>query len=222
MYASPRHIEDPSQCYFYHTMDLPGVGTVTGEWDLRGGLDRYLGGVSFTGKRVLDIGCASGVLSFYMESKGAEVVSFDLDKTGDMDLVPYARWNEYQTVMRGHKAFVDRLNNGYWLAHRLMESNAKVAYGNVYAIPEAIGPVDVCVFGACLLHLRDPFLALHNGLRITTRTVIVTDLLPRRSRREALFGFLSNASRRAPFLRFLPDPVSTEPKDGWWEFCRNG
>jgi len=36
MYAAPRHIEELNNCYFYHTMDLPEVGTVAGDWDLRG------------------------------------------------------------------------------------------------------------------------------------------------------------------------------------------
>ena len=35
VYAPPRTVTDLNDCYFYHTMDVPGVGRVTGEWDLR-------------------------------------------------------------------------------------------------------------------------------------------------------------------------------------------
>ena len=62
IYAAPRLVEDPADCYFYHTMDLPGHGTVTGEWDLRGREAAYLGNVDFQGKRVLEVGTASGHL----------------------------------------------------------------------------------------------------------------------------------------------------------------
>src|SRR6266480_2739040 len=34
--AKPRHVENPANCFFYHTMDLPGLGEVKGHWDLRG------------------------------------------------------------------------------------------------------------------------------------------------------------------------------------------
>lgn len=78
VYALPRTVTDLNDCYFYHTMDVPGVGRVTGEWDLRAGVREYLGGVSFAGKRVVEIGPASGFLSFFMEREGAEVVGFDL------------------------------------------------------------------------------------------------------------------------------------------------
>jgi len=40
---------------FCHTMDLPGMGKINGEWDLRVGLHEYLGKVNFRGKRVLDV-----------------------------------------------------------------------------------------------------------------------------------------------------------------------
>ena len=42
-YVSPRHVTDLRECLFYHTMDVPGHGTVPGAWDLRKGLGRYLG-----------------------------------------------------------------------------------------------------------------------------------------------------------------------------------
>jgi hypothetical protein len=41
-------------------MDLPGYGTMPGEWNLRAGVREYLGGVGLRGKRVLEVGTASG------------------------------------------------------------------------------------------------------------------------------------------------------------------
>ena len=65
---------------------------------MRPNLKKYLGGVDFRGRRVLDVGCASGILSFYMERQGAEVVSFDLDKNGDWDMVPFAKCNQFENI----------------------------------------------------------------------------------------------------------------------------
>ena len=179
-FATPRHVEKLDQCYFYHTMDLPEIGTVRGNWDLRGNVGTYLGDYDFNGKRALDVGCASGMLSQFMvgnQQAGADVVSYDLDKSGDWDLIPFAKWDWYENSSNERKAMIDRLNNAYWLGHRLTKSKAKVVYGVVYAIPDAIGPVDVAVFGAILLHLRDPFLALQNGLKLAKETAIVTGSL---------------------------------------------
>src|SRR5262249_47083940 len=63
-YASPRTVTDLADCYFYHTLELPGYGLVEGEWDLRAGAEAYLGGVDFRGRRVLEVGPASGFLCF--------------------------------------------------------------------------------------------------------------------------------------------------------------
>ena len=71
-YAEPRTVTSLDDCYFYHTVEIPGHSVVTGEWDLRPGLDAYLGHFDFAGKRVLDVGAASGILSFHVERQGAE------------------------------------------------------------------------------------------------------------------------------------------------------
>ena len=55
-YATPRTFTDPADCYFYHTLEVPGYGLFEGEWDLREGVEAYLGGVDFRGRRVLEIG----------------------------------------------------------------------------------------------------------------------------------------------------------------------
>jgi hypothetical protein len=206
IYAEPRVVADASDCYFYHTIDLPVAGTVGGDWDLRGGLNTYLGCYEFRGKRVLDVGAANGILSFFMEDQGAEVVSFDLDQNGEWDMVPFFNWPDYEHIARDRKTIIDRLNNAYWFAHRLRQSRAKVVYGNVYRIPGAIGAVDVAVYGSILLHLRDPFLALQSGLKLTREAVIVA---------EALRGQVMPTTEA--YLGFLPDATTIEPKDTWWD-----
>jgi hypothetical protein len=206
IFAKARIIDSVDSCYFYHTIDIPGVGTINGNWDLRKGLDKYLGKVGFMGKRVLDVGCANGVLSFYVESKGAEVVSYDLNSTGDWDMVPFENWKEYSRIANERKNIIDRLNNAYWYAHNRLNSRAKVVYGSVYQIPEQIGAVNISIYGSILLHLRDPFRALQSGLCLTRETVIITEVI-----RE------QEIKTNTPSLVFLPDSKSCEPKDTWWD-----
>jgi hypothetical protein len=121
-------------------------------------------------------------------------------------MVPFAKWDQFEHIAAERKSIVNKLNNAYWLAHRLLDAKAKVVYGSVYAIPAAIGPVDIAVYGSLLVHLRDPFLALQSGLRLTRHSVIVSEIL--RDQRKKTKG---------PFLEFLPDAKTVEPKDAWWD-----
>jgi hypothetical protein len=205
IYTDARSVTDLKDCYFYHTMYLPSIGKIEGDWDLHN-LSSYLGEVNFKGKRVLDVGCASGVLSFYAEKQGAEVVSFDLDERGSWDMVPFAKGLGLELMCESRKSVLRKLNNAYWLAHRLLDSKAQVVYGNVYDIPEAIGPVDIAVYGSILLHMRDPFLALQSGLKLARHSVIVAE--PFRTQQQ---------ETTEPFLSLLPDPKTMEPKDAWWD-----
>ena len=205
-YTEPRDISSLDECYFYHTMDVPGHGTVKGEWDLRGVLDDYLGHFDFAGKRVLDVGAASGILSFHMESKGAEVVSFDLSEDFDWDIVPFAE-NDGDAARADRRKHLRKINNSYWLCHGAYGSKARMVNGVVYDMPAAIGPVDVAVFGSILLHLRDPFLALENAARLTRETMIVSDLSP--------FGRFASRFKRNP--RFMPNSAKPDGiTDGWF------
>jgi SAM-dependent methyltransferase len=187
-------------------MDVPGYGTIKGEWDLRGLIGDYLGNFDFSGRRVLDVGAASGILSFYIEQQGADVVSFDLSENYDWDIVPFAE-NDNAKTRNERRSHLQKINNGYWLCHEAFKSNAKMVNGVVYDIPESIGLVDVAVFGSILLHLRDPFLALENGARLAREAVIVSDISP--------YGkFLSKFKKNPRFM-----PRSLKPKginDGWF------
>jgi len=145
IFAPDRLVQDVKECYFYHSMDIPGYGAVTGEWDLRHRMSDYLGNISFDGKRVLEMGTADGFACFYMESQGAEVVAFDLSGAETWDVVPFARDNsKIFNVERKHH--IERLNNAFWLSHRAFRSKSRMVYGNAYSIPAEIGEVDIATF----------------------------------------------------------------------------
>ncbi len=229
VYAEPRTVTDLKDCLFYHTVDLPGYGVVDGEWDLRQGVDDYLGHVSFTGKRVLELGTADGFLGFEMERRGGSVVSYDLSPQHSWDVVPYAhvaygdpKRNQGGDWVLDRSRFeekISKLNNAFWLSHRAYGSKSAMVYGNIYSVPEAIGTVDISTFGSILLHTRDPFLALETSARLTKETIIVTEKASRLSLPPAVnrvVGLLPRRLRR-PSMRFIPDWRKGDLPDGWWQ-----
>ncbi|MFH6781207.1 MULTISPECIES: class I SAM-dependent methyltransferase [Methylobacterium] len=205
-----RAVDDQGICTFNHTIDLPSHGTVPGAWDLRAGLDAYLGHVAVAGKRVLDFGATSGFLGFAMEARGAEVVAFDFAGEACWEMVPYPDF-ERAVIAPEIRNHLRRFENAWWYSHAALNSRAVRAGGSLYAVPEAVGPVDVAVLGNALTRLRDPFRALHGALRLTRETVVVTEMLP----------------KSLQFLRFLPRgiglPMFLLPRtdqrirfDAWW------
>jgi hypothetical protein len=176
-YAEPLPAASLSECWFYHSIDLPKSGFVKGDWDLRGVVSAYLGNVDFTGKRALDVGAASGFLTFEMEKRGADVVSFDLNDGANWDVVPhYAVRDQLASIRAAQGVILERLKKSYWLSHRELGSNAKAFYGNIYDIPRELGTFDIVFYGMIVGHLRDVFHALYNGARLCSQTMIVTSM----------------------------------------------
>lgn len=242
-FVTPRNVSNIADCDFYHVMDLPGYGRVGGQWDLRGRENAYLGQVAFHGKRVFELGTASGFLCWHMESQGASVVGFDLSSEHSLDLVPFSKVDVASRAAE-MKTHIERLKNGWWFAHRLLGSKASAVYGDIYTAPKTIGSVDISTFGAILLHLRDPFQALFNVLQLTRETVIVTEVHPEqpvgssmgslvaptpiRSFRRLVKRYLglpirgdtSDLTSHRGMLCFLPDYRSTDSNYAvtWWCF----
>jgi hypothetical protein len=188
-YADPVEVTSPSECFFYHTTDLPGFGTVKGDWDLRDCVDAYLGNFDFSGKRALDVGTASGFLTFAMEERGADVVSFDLDDGANWNIVPhYKLRDKLPQIRKEQSGTLARLKNAYWLTHRLNHSRAKAYYGNIYSLPRALGEFDVVYYGMIVGHLRDVFEALYQGARLCRSTMIITSIFEKNDFPRAVFA----------------------------------
>jgi hypothetical protein len=208
LFAAERELPAVEDCYFYHSMTIPGHGEVSGEWDLRGREQDYLGHIELAGKKVLEIGTASGYLGFWMEQQGAVVTGYDLSDQQEWDIVPYHDL-DYTAHIAQRKAHIRRLNNSWWFARKHFQSRARVAYGTIYELSPQLGRYDIVTLGSILLHLRDPFLALQKAAGLALESLVVTDLLVM-TKEQAL------SSGEAPFVRFMPDARSCSPTETWW------
>ncbi|HEX8720299.1 MAG TPA: class I SAM-dependent methyltransferase [Pyrinomonadaceae bacterium] len=181
-FAAPRRVESPEGCFFYHTVELPGFGVVRGQWDLRGHFEEYVGGVGVKGRSVLDVGAATGFLSFEAERLGASrVVSHDMSDVRQQRMLPFKDKPYFSDPERWaavYGAEMESWKDAYWLCHRLLGSRAEVFYGDVYDLPPSLGRFDVVLVGSVLEHLSDQVTALASVSRVTGETmVVVTPLL---------------------------------------------
>ena len=96
--------------------------------------------IRFQGKRALDVGAASGYLTFEMEKRGASVVSFDLSDGGDWDCVPFAHPDfDLQKLVRDLKRHINRIKNAYWYAHRVLAPEGPSLLWGHLQLPGGIG-----------------------------------------------------------------------------------
>ena len=196
---------EPADCDFYHAFTFPDGSEQPGAWDLRGGEHDYLGHIDLAGRRVLELGPASGHLSVTMTAAGAEVVCLEAGFDYSVDLLPRTE-RDLAAHRSAMMAFTGRVNNSWWYARRRFGSPAKMVYGSIYEPPADLGTFDHAVFGAILLHLENPFRALWEAARMTTGALVVTEVMaawPGDPEADAL-------------VRFAPG--SDEDMTGWWHF----
>ena len=189
-------------CFFYHSITLP-EGEVNGIWDLRGRARQYLGEVDFNGRSVLEVGPASGCLSFWMEAAGAQVTCLEPTLEHLWDVVPFEGfdtpgWREtFLGEIRG-------VRNSFWYAHHALGSKVRMVEADPYRIPEAAGRYEIGVLAAVLLHCRNPFDMLQSVARRVDRTMVVTEEY------NAALG-------PAAACMFQPH-LGVQQVDTWWQF----
>ena len=156
--AAPHH--------FYHSFDLSNGLHIAGDWDISVDIERYRF-PDVRGKRVLDIGPASGWLSFYLETLGAEVTVVETRGYGDFDVYGEDRYTgaqgrEPDRYLDGAPVWYGPVSDSFWAMHDLLESKVRFVNGRVYEVgPELLPePFDLVLVGALLPHLRDPIGAL--------------------------------------------------------------
>lgn len=202
IYATARLGLRREECHFYHTMEVPGIGLVEGDWDLRAGLGTYLGDIDLNGRRVLEIGPASGFLSFEMERRGAAVTAIEVKDEPGWDFVPFPDY-VLNPLFGPRREVMAKLKNSWWLNHEAFKSQAKLVYTDVYNLPAEIGRFDIAVMGAVLLHTRAPLQVIEQCAR-KADTLVIADMF---------FADLEGS----PVCRLIPNTENGR-WDTWWEF----
>jgi SAM-dependent methyltransferase len=188
-------------CNFYHSVGLPQRGLVRGHWDLRPTVEAYLGGFDFAAKSVLEVGPASGFLSFHMERAGAEVTAIEPPMARLWDVVPMPDF-DIETWRREFHASITGVRNSFWYLHHLYRSSVRLVEADPEHLPPEAGHFDVGLFAAVLLHCRSPISVLEGCARHVRSTIIVTDLY------DETLGEL-------PICHLLPRP-HIKQVDTWW------
>ena len=205
-------------CKFYHVMDIPGLSEPTkGDWDLRKGVDEYLGHLNFKNRTVLELGPASGYITFHIEKLGAKVTSIDLPIKKDLWINIRRVKDNWQEELNALIKKIAMTQKAYWYAHKAFNSKAKLILSHVNDLPEEIGIYDISLMCSVILHLQNPFLGIQNMLRHTKEKAIITELggyTRIKSFRNTIRNLIRRIMRPPPSMTFIPDEGRTPFK--WW------
>ena len=205
-------------CYFYHVMDIPGLSeSPKGIFDLRKGVNEFLGHVDFKNKTVLELGPGSGFLTFHIEKMGGDVTSIELDhKKYKWDIVKRVKHNwqeELSVFMKREK----KMRNSYWYAHKAFNSKSKLILSHINDLPAELEIYDISLMCTVLLHLQNPFLGIQNMLRHTKEKAVITEVggyTRIKSFRNTIRNLIRRIMRPPPSMTFIPDEGRTPFK--WW------
>jgi hypothetical protein len=162
--------------FFYQAIDLPGLGSIPGQWDHRGAENVYLAHTDFNGLTALDVGPANGFWSFEMERRGAKVTAIELGPDDDWDAVPHGGLPP-TGASEAMKDCVEKTHADFLTCRSALKSSVEVRRGAAYAVPSLVERKDVALMGNILQHLRDPLLAIERVASVVKRRMIISETL---------------------------------------------
>jgi O-methyltransferase len=166
-------------------------------------VDRYLGDTNFKGKRVLEIGPASGFLTFHMERQGASVTCLEPPIEDLWDFVPQAGV-DLAAVRRDFSLHIERVRNSFWYLHGVYGSKAGCYEADAYHIPQPKQKFDIGLLTAVLLHVSSPVRMLEAVANVVEEKIIIVDVHIEEIAAQPVCRLVPNAANRVT--------------DTWWEF----
>jgi hypothetical protein len=195
----------PDQCTWYHTTDLPDGRVMQGEWDLRGRELGYLGGVAFESLRVLEIGPASGYLTYWMEAQGALVTAFEVGYDARINMLPSPAGGDTMAAEAELIQHTRRTANAWWYLHHMLGSSARLVHGDIYSLPADLGRYDVASLAFVLVHTASPFRVLEQVVQYADSVIVTEQVDPAMRNDDSL-------------MRFAPALDNPGPTAMWWHF----
>ena len=207
----PWEVADEDEFYFYHCFKLNDGGTIDGDWDISFDFENYIGNVDLCGKKVLDMGTATGYIAFAAEELGArEVTALDIPSLADEDRVPFRDFeytlNKEQWATK-YASYLERGRKGFWHVWNRKNSKVRVAYCTMEKLLSIDERFDVVIAGALLEHLGDPIKALGACCRLADKTVVI--------------AFTPVDFDRGEFMRPLIPWTHSDLSYVWWVLSRD-
>jgi SAM-dependent methyltransferase len=182
-FQQPILLPSKNSCYFYHTITFPDGEIVSGTWDIRGNFSGYIGNYPINGKKILDIGTASGFIAFSAEAAGGIVTALEAASPAEFKRLPVAHTKyfdsrrEWQNVT--NKVHLIPLKNSWWYGWHKFGSNAKLIYAPIEELYDWDDRFDLVFAGAVIEHISDPVTIIGAMARIAREAVIIpfTDVI---------------------------------------------
>jgi SAM-dependent methyltransferase len=166
-----------NDCYFYHSITYPDGETIHGTWDIRGRFNEYIGNYPIKGKKILDIGTASGFLAFSAEAAGAIVTGLEAASTAEFKRLPI-KDTKYFDIRRQWREDANVSNlvpikNSWWYGWHKFGSKCKLIYAPIEKLYDWDDRYDVVLAGAIIEHISDPVTAVGAMARVAREALII-------------------------------------------------
>ncbi len=191
--ADQQGIAPPRDYFWYHSIDL-GSGVCTpGVYDLRDKWHHYHFPDTLHGKRILDVGAATGFFSFEFAKMGGEVMAVELSSLDELDSFPgqdrEVLAQKAAKYMMGYvveppknwdteSLYHPFLAGPFDYCQQVLGLSVPRVFKSIYALsPESEGFFDWVFVGDVLLHTLRPLEALSAAASVCRDTLVIAQQL---------------------------------------------